>query len=335
MKHPLLVLSAAVAALAIGVTACSSVDPAALTVNGVDVVSVSELRDDLSALSKVPALAERAKGATPGTVSTEFGAAVLRSYLSNELLREEAKRRGIEISEADMASAAATWEQQFGLPLTDLPDHFASEYAEGSALIQKLEPVLGDVTAEEMQKAYDDNLKRFTEVCVSHILVPTEAEAQAVKAELDKGRSFADVAKEKGTDGTKDVGGQLRAPDGKCLRQSGSTASQEEAISAFEEGYDADFVKATLAATPGEPTDPVRTQFGYHIILLEKPLVPLPMDEVTDEVRALALGGQSSVDVFVTEAAKKADVYVDPRWGSFSDGLLTPPGTTTSTTTGS
>jgi hypothetical protein len=94
-------------------------------------------------------------------------------------------------------------------------------------------------------------------------------------------------------------------------------------------------VKATLAATPGEPTDPVETQFGFHIILLEKPLVALPMDEVTDEVRTAALGGLSAIDVFLTDAAKASDVYVDPRFGTFSGGILAPPGAATSTTTGS
>jgi foldase protein PrsA len=300
---------------------------------------VGELREDLSALSKIPAFADRANGEAPGTISSTFGADVLRTFLSNELLRQEAERRGIEVSQAELDEASATiaerWETSRESKFADLPDHLQGELVDAMVLSEKLEPVLGDLTDDDMQKAYDENLKSFTEVCVSHILVPTRVEAEAVKAELDKGRAFADVAKEKGTDGTKDVGGQLRTAEGECLRQSGSTASKEEAANSFEEGYDPDFVKATLAATPGEPTDPVETQFGFHIILLEKPLTPLPMDEVTDEIRTAALGGLSAIDVFLTDAAEASDVYVDPRYGTFSGGILAPPGATTSTTTGS
>jgi parvulin-like peptidyl-prolyl isomerase len=174
-------------------------------VNGHDAVSVGELREDLSALSKIPAVADRANGEAPGTISSTFGADVLRTFLSNELLRQEAERRGIEVSQAELDEASATiaerWETSRESKFADLPDHLQGELVDAMVLSEKLEPVLGDLTDDDMQKAYDENIKSFTEVCVSHILVPTRVEAEAVKAELDKGRAFADVAKEKGTDG--------------------------------------------------------------------------------------------------------------------------------------
>jgi len=338
VKRPVLAVAVAIAALATVTAACSNVtDPTVLRVNGHDVVSASELKDDLAGLGKVPSLAQQVQGSTPGTTSTTFSAQMLRLYMFTELLRQEADRRGIAISQAELDQARADfaprWQSSRGTDFSTLPDHVQQEFLDQLVLVDKLEPVVGNVSDADVQKAYTDNPKNFTEVCVSHILVDTEPAAQAVLAELSSGKSFADVAKEKGTDATKDTGGQLRAADGSCLRQSAPVDETTGATDGFEEGYDKDFVTAALAAKPGTPTQPVKTQFGYHIILLEKPLQVLPFDQVKDEARSVALGGTTAVDTYLAEATKNADVYVDPRFGTFADGTITPPASKSTATT--
>jgi len=88
--------------------------------------------------------------------------------------------------------------------------------------------------------------------CSSHILVGTAQEANQVIARLGKGEKFTDLAKELSQDpGSKDEGGNLGCePRGT---------------------YIAPFELALTALKPGESTKtPVKTEFGYHIILLNR-----------------------------------------------------------------
>ncbi|WP_291632587.1 peptidylprolyl isomerase [Clostridium sp.] len=113
--------------------------------------------------------------------------------------------------------------------------------------------VTKDVKVTEAQEKtyYDANLTQFTEgtVHLAHILVATEADAVAVKKRLDAGEDFAKVAKEKSTDtGSKDAGGDLGTLD------------------FSDTSMDPTFMAAGLKLESGKISDPVQTQFGYHII---------------------------------------------------------------------
>lgn len=103
--------------------------------------------------------------------------------------------------------------------------------------------------------------------CARHILVPTLEAAKEVLARLAKGEAFAQVAKEVSQDpGSKEAGGDLGCePEGTY-------------IPAFE--------KALLSLKPGEVSPPVGTQFGFHVILLERRVPPgrYPLEQVAEEL---------------------------------------------------
>ena len=104
-----------------------------------------------------------------------------------------------------------------------------------------------------MKKVYEEASKQITgeeEVHARHILVETEDEAKAVKAELDKGADFAELAKEK----SKDPG----AADGGDL----GFFTKEQMVPEFS--------TRAFALEPGKISDPVKTQFGWHIIKVEE-----------------------------------------------------------------
>jgi len=116
---------------------------------------------------------------------------------------------------------------------------------------------------EAKEKAYyNSNLTQFTEkpnrIHAAHILVKTEEEALAIKKRLDKGEAFATVAKEKGTDGTKDAGGDLGF------------------VEYNDPQMDKTFMAAAAALPIGKISAPVKTQFGWHIIkTIEKEEFPV------------------------------------------------------------
>jgi len=109
------------------------------------------------------------------------------------------------------------------------------------------------VTDEAMKKVYEDATKQVSgekEVRARHILVPTEEEAKAIKAELEKGADFAKLAKEK----SKDPG----AADGGDL----GFFTKEQMVPEFS--------AVAFALEPGKISDPVKSQFGWHIIKVEE-----------------------------------------------------------------
>jgi peptidyl-prolyl cis-trans isomerase C len=126
--------------------------------------------------------------------------------------------------------------------------------------------------SDDMVKAEYERIKATItgdEYKARHILVETEAEAKDIIARLRKEPgAFAKLAMEKSTDtGSKTGGGDLGWFDLKrMVPEFGAAASK------LEKG------KFTL--------EPVRTQFGYHVILLEdsKPIQAPPMEEVKDQL---------------------------------------------------
>jgi len=109
------------------------------------------------------------------------------------------------------------------------------------------------VTDEAMKKVYEDATKQAgaeKEVRARHILVPTEEEAKAIKADLEKGADFAKLAKEK----SKDPG----AADGGDL----GFFTKDQMVPEFS--------AVAFALEPGKISDPVKSQFGWHVIKVEE-----------------------------------------------------------------
>jgi peptidyl-prolyl cis-trans isomerase C len=118
-------------------------------------------------------------------------------------------------------------------------------------------------------QVYDEAVKQMTneeEVHARHILVPTEDEAKAVLAQLKAGADFATLAKEK----SKDPGGA----DGGDL----GYFTKEQMVP--------EFAAVAFKLDKGQLSDPVKTQFGWHIIKVEdKRTKPTPtFDQVKSQL---------------------------------------------------
>ena len=108
-------------------------------------------------------------------------------------------------------------------------------------------------TEEAMRKVYDEAAKQIEgeqEVHARHILVETEDEAKAIVAELKKGADFAELAKKKSKDPGASDGGDL------------GFFTKDQMVPEFS--------AVAFSLEPGKISDPVKSQFGWHVIKVEE-----------------------------------------------------------------
>jgi peptidyl-prolyl cis-trans isomerase C len=126
------------------------------------------------------------------------------------------------------------------------------------------------VTDEAMKKVYADAIKDVgneQEVSARHILVESEDEAKTVAADLKKGGDFAAIAKEKSKDpGSKDSGGDL------------GFFTKDQMVPEFAE--------AAFKLDKGQVSDPVKSQFGWHVIRVDDKRAKQPpsFDQVKEQI---------------------------------------------------
>lgn len=148
------------------------------------------------------------------------------------------------------------------------------------------------VTDEAVQALFDEKyaaVEPGKEYSAAHILVATEDEAKAIKAQLDGGADFAALAKEKSTDrGSAAAGGDL------------GWFGVGMMVKPFED--------AVLAMKKGEISAPVESQFGWHVIKLndERTAAKATIEDVRAELEGELQG--RAVEARVTELTGAAKV---------------------------
>ena len=128
-------------------------------------------------------------------------------------------------------------------------------FARNRLLMDNLLAVEGKAatTDENMKKVYEDAAKQITgeqEVHARHILVETEDQAKKVEEDLKKGADFAELAKKESKDPGASDGGDL------------GFFTKDQMVPEFS--------AAAFALEPGKISDPVKTQFGWHVIKVEE-----------------------------------------------------------------
>jgi parvulin-like peptidyl-prolyl isomerase len=222
---------------------------------------------------------------------------------------DEAKAQfGIEATEAETEAKYQDLKGQIeagGATLADfltqqrLPDaqfrRIAAQQVIRDKLIEQFRPGIEEVTDQDAQFLLDAEINQRTMVCALHILVATLEEAEAVKARLDAGEDFAAVATEVSTD-------------------TGSGANGGDLGCAAPSGYVPEFAQATLDAEIGKVTDPVQSQFGFHLILVEDRTVPT-LEQLKGELGETR--AQEKVQEWLLETMKTASIEVEARYGQW------------------
>jgi peptidyl-prolyl cis-trans isomerase C len=146
------------------------------------------------------------------------------------------------------------------------------------------------VSEEAMRKLYEESVSKLTpeeEVRARHILVDSEDKAKEVVAKLKAGGDFAALAKEYSKDPGAAEGGDL------------GYFGKDQMV--------AEFADAAFKMKKGDISDPVKTQFGWHVIKLEdRRQKPVPtFEQVKDQIEQfLVRKAQSDLVLKLRESAK-------------------------------
>lgn len=162
-------------------------------------------------------------------------AAILEQLIANKLLLTEAQKNLYEHNAAFKAQLEKVKE--------DMLINFAA-----SKVLDEVKPA----TDEEIKKYYDENIEKFQKgesVNASHILVDSEDKAKELLAKINAGEiSFEDAARENSSCPSKENGGNL------------GEFTRGQMVPEFD--------TAVFSMEVGAVSEPVKTQFGYHLIKL-------------------------------------------------------------------
>ncbi|GAA5183228.1 peptidylprolyl isomerase [Niveibacterium umoris] len=258
-------------------------------------ISVAAFADDKAAAK--PAAAPAAKSGTVATVNgtaipqaqadlfmqeqmqrgapdnAEVRNAIREELIRREVIAQEAKKKGVDKN--PRFQTAMQLMQRSALVGAYLEDYV------------KTHPI----PEADIKKAYDEIAAKASkkEYKARHILVEKEDDAKAIITKLKGGAKFADLAKDSKDTGSKDNGGDLgwNSPDA-YVKPFG------EALGKLQKG------KFT--------TEPVKTDFGYHVILLEdsRDATPPAYDQVKGQLQQRLQ--QQAVEAHIAELKKAAKI---------------------------
>lgn len=288
-------------------------DPAAAAI-GDEKITAEEVQAGVEAFQETEKYKQLAEQGDAEAVTRQYEQGFLATLIRRAVLQPRAEELGVEVTEEDVT-------EQLEAIKSDFPNEAAfKEALEEQALDEAqledlvrdrlLEDALRDkVTAdiepstEELTAFYEQNVDRYTFNEAQHILVKEPDLARLIAAELQRlpekkiEAGFAQLAKKHSLDEqNKDDAGNLGEQPGGTF-----VPEFEAALNQLEEG---------------EISEPVQTEFGFHIIrLISKRTAPF--EEVREEIATeLAVPAkQEAFAEWLEDAYRDADIRINPRFG--------------------
>jgi parvulin-like peptidyl-prolyl isomerase len=303
-------------AAAIALVACGEADitgTAAASVGGRK-ITVEEVDKELAKFEDTGQFETLTAEEEADKVRRQFQQGYLSQIVRRYVLRPVAAERGIEVGQDEVDEALEGIKADFpseeefesaldqqGVSLDQLPELIRDQLTEEQLradVAAELEP-----TEDELQSHYDENLDTYRQTEASHIVVEKEAEAARLARQLQNenpdqvAKEFARQARELSTDeGSKKKGGEL------------GYFAPGEFIPEFDE--------AAAELEIGEISDPVQSQFGWHVIRVTDRRLQ-PFEDVSEQI-AQELSGAKAEEAYqdlVVRAYEDADIRVNSRFG--------------------
>ena len=193
-----------------------------------------------------------------GEMVKATGAETLDAMIANEIIKQEMEKADIKVTQEEMDAEMAVYEKAYGgqealesaVAATGMTMEDLTADIEAQVKIEKLLGPEIEITDEAIKTYFEENkesLAQPAQVEASHILVETKEKAAEVAAKLADGGDFAELAKEHSTDT--------------------ATAANGGELGAFGTGeMAAEFEEAAFNMAVNEISEPVETEYGFHII---------------------------------------------------------------------
>ena len=264
---------------------------------------------------------ESGRGPIPADKRDEVMRAALDQLITYTVLKQEAAARKLAVADTDVDAQVAEMQKQFpneaefnkalaarNTTVAQLKADARVDMGINKMMEAELATTAAatDADAQDFYAKNQDKFQQPESIRASHILIMAnetadDATKKAARAKIDAvlkrvkaGEDFAALAKENSQDGSAAQGGDLGFfPHGQM-------------VPAFDQ--------AAFALKPGEISDVVTTQFGYHIIKLteKKAASVVPLEQVKPKVLEFLTNQkkQERVDTFINEVKKRAKIEV-------------------------
>jgi peptidyl-prolyl cis-trans isomerase C len=248
----------------------------------------------------------------------EIYRAIVDQLVTYNALVQESRARGIKVTEAEAKEVTEARIAELRKQIPD-PKAFNAALAQRNMTLDRLRADIrkdiainkmmqselagvAPVTDAQIKEFYDKNPNEFSGVHASHILIKPEGFDEASKKKAKDaiedvlkqargGADFAELARKHSSDGSAQQGGDL------------GFFTRGSMVPAFSD--------AAFKLQPGQISDVVETQFGYHVIkVAEKKDIPLP--EATPKIREFLTKQQidERQQAFVAQVKNKSKIEV-------------------------
>ncbi len=243
------------------------------------------------------------------TVDTEQFAGTLMLVVADRVMTiEAAEQFGVSRTEGEIDEKIGELVAFTGLSQEEIFEYYgltadslriiAAQEVTADQVKSVLDADAGAPSEEALRSLYAEMSADLSEVCASHILVETEAEAVAA---LDRAAAedFAALAMELSTGPSGPNGGDLGC--------------------AAPNSYVPEFADATLSAEVGVPFGPVETTYGWHVILVsDRSVATFEETRGTLEQDIMASESNQRWTEWLTGVLAEADVSIDPEYGTWT-----------------
>lgn len=237
-------------------------------------------------------------------LAKQYGSSTMNYLIDNKIVEIEAEKENIKLSDKEIEEEMQSYielnggEEAFNNILEQsriTKEDIERDIINYLKIVKLLEPKI-KITDEAMKTYFEENKESFNEeeqVEASHILAADEATAKEVKEKLNAGEDFAKLAKKYSTDTSNaEDGGELG------FIRKGDMAEE--------------FENAAFAMNIGEISEPVKTEYGYHIIKItdKKEAKEAVYKDHKEEIKDILLDQaiQDEYSKWITEKNEKLDI---------------------------